>query len=323
MVDYRGSFCTDGSVFTFATAIAIIFLFLKVMLIEVCILQKLKIDAKAKTVANPRSEDVVPRVCLNFAHDATVLARTDVNPNDERVRKTNPVSHSGANRLNHTRPRNNMKIPNPYGWTYVCLLVLGLFSASAWAGDAAAGKALFPVCTACHGPTGQGNQAMNAPKLAGLSSWYFIKQMQLFQNDARGTAPGDMHGMQMAAMAKGPQLTGDAALANLAAYVATFPDEPTAQTVAGDAKAGAALYPVCAACHGQRAEGIEAMAGPRLAGQNDWYLVAQIKKFQKGQRGYHNSDHGGRQMRPMASTLTSEQAINDVVAYIRSMEAAD
>ena len=63
-------------------------------------------------------------------------------------------------------------------------------------GDADAGKALYPVCTACHGAQGQGNQAMNAPKLAGQESWYLIKQMQLFQNDARGTAPGDMQGMQ-------------------------------------------------------------------------------------------------------------------------------
>ena len=190
----------------------------------------------------------------------------------------------------------------------------------AFAGDAQAGKALFPVCTACHGPTGQGNQAMNAPKIAGQEQWYLIKQMQLFQMDARGTAPGDMHGMQMGAMAKGPQLKAEGALENLAAYVATFPDEPTAVTVTDDAEAGKALYPVCAACHGAKGEGIEAMAGPRLVGQNDWYLVNQIKKFQKGQRGYHNADHGGRQMRPMVATLATDKAINDVVAYITSLQ---
>ena len=66
------------------------------------------------------------------------------------------------------------------------VLIASLVTISAQAeGDPGAGKALFPVCTACHGPQGQGNQAMNAPKLAGQESWYIIKQMQLFQNDAR------------------------------------------------------------------------------------------------------------------------------------------
>ncbi len=198
-------------------------------------------------------------------------------------------------------------------------LVLGMGSVSAWAGDAAAGKALYPVCTACHGPNGQGNQAMNAPKLAGQEAWYIIKQMQLFQNDARGTAPGDMQGMQMAAMAKGPQLATEEALQNLAAYIGTFPDEPITPTVTGDVEAGKAAYMVCAACHGDKAQGNEAMAGPRLAGQNDWYLVNQIKKYQQGQRGYHDMDHGGRQMRPMVATLTDDAAINNVVAYINTL----
>ncbi len=202
----------------------------------------------------------------------------------------------------------------------LAVLIVGLAPAWAMAGDASIGKGLFPVCTACHGPTGLGNQAMNAPKLAGQEAWYIVKQMQLFQNNARGSAPGDMHGMQMAAMAKGPQLDDEASLQNLAAYIATFPDEYPAPTVSGDVAAGKALYLVCAACHGANAEGIEAVAGPRLAGQNDWYMVSQIKKFKQGQRGYHNMDHGGRQMRPMVTTLVDDQAINDVVAYIATLK---
>jgi len=201
--------------------------------------------------------------------------------------------------------------------------VLSWLIGSGWVhadGDANAGKALFQVCTVCHGPQGQGNQAMNAPKLAGQPAWYITKQMALFQNEARGTAPGDIYGMQMATMAKGPQLKEEKALADLAAYIGTFPPSPPIPTVEGDAEAGQKLYSICAACHGQRAEGVEAMAGPALAGQNDWYLVAQIKKFKKGQRGYHSSDHGGRQMRPMVATLADDQSINDVVAYINTLK---
>ena len=88
----------------------------------------------------------------------------------------------------------------------------------------------------------------------------------------------------------------------------------------GDVKAGETLYVVCAECHGDKAQGNEAMAGPRLAGQNDWYLVNQINKFKQRQRGYHASDHGGRQMAPMVVTLADEAAINDVVAYINSLQ---
>ncbi len=195
------------------------------------------------------------------------------------------------------------------------------FAVSAWAeGNAEAGKSLYPVCTACHGPDGAGNQAMNAPKLAGQEGWYFVKQMQLFQSGARGAAPGDMHGLQMAAMAKGPQLATTQALEDLAAYVATFPDEAPADTVTGDVEAGKQAYVVCAACHGDKAQGNEAMAGPKLVGQNDWYMVNQIKKFKERQRGYHDSDHGGRQMAPMVATLTDDKAINDVVAYINSLK---
>ena len=206
------------------------------------------------------------------------------------------------------------------------LLALSILAASwlmngtAVAGDAAAGQPLYGVCTACHGPAGLGNQAMNAPKLAGQEAWYIVKQMQLFQNGARGTAAGDMQGMQMSAMAKGPNLASEEALQNLAAYIGTFPNEPSPVTVEGDAAAGKAAYAVCAACHGDKGQGNEALGGPRLAGQSDWYLVSQIKKFKQGQRGYHDMDHGGRQMRPMVMSLADDKAINDVVAYINSLQ---
>jgi cytochrome c oxidase subunit 2 len=128
-----------------------------------------------------------------------------------------------------------------------------------------------------------------------------------------------MKGMQMAAMSKGPRLKSPEALANLVAYVSSLPDESITPTIQGDASKGKSAYPVCEACHGAQGEGNEAMAAPRLTGQSDWYLVAQLKKFKKGQRGYHNADHGGRQMRAMTATLTTDESMNDVVAYINSL----
>ena len=62
------------------------------------------------------------------------------------------------------------------------------------------------------------------------------------------------------------------------------------------------------------------MNGPAVAGQNDWYLVTQLKNYKSGARGAHAKDTYGMQMRPMAMTLVDDQAILDVVAYIKSLE---
>ena len=82
-------------------------------------------------------------------------------------------------------------------------------------GDAAAGKSMYPLCTSCHGVNGSGSQAMGAPKISGQLAFYTLKQLQHFQNGLRGTVAGDMKGMQMAAMSKGPRLKSPEALANL------------------------------------------------------------------------------------------------------------
>ena len=186
-------------------------------------------------------------------------------------------------------------------------------------GNADRGKSLYPVCTACHGVSGAGNPAMKAPKISGQMSWYVLRQLELFQQGARGAASGDMQGMQMAAMSRGPQLRDEQALADLVAYIGTFRDQAPKPTITGDSEAGKKLYATCASCHGDQGEGIEAMAAPRLARQSDWYLLAQLQKFKIGQRGYHDADHGGRQMRSMIMTLPTERAMRDVVAYINTL----
>jgi cytochrome c oxidase subunit 2 len=186
------------------------------------------------------------------------------------------------------------------------------------AADLAAGKAAYTVCAACHGQNAEGNRAMNAPKLAGQEAWYLERQLDDFRAGLRGTAPGDTFGMQMRPMA---MAVGDpTAQANLIAYITSLPDVDAEPTISGDAAAGKASYTVCAACHGQNAEGNQQMGGPKLAGQEDWYLVRQITNYQKGLRGYDPKDTFGNQMKPMAATLTSEKAINDVVAYIDSLD---
>ena len=53
---------------------------------------------------------------------------------------------------------------------------------------------------------------------------------------------------------------------------------------------------------------------------SDWYLAHQIKKFKSGQRGANSEDVTGVQMAGMANALPDENAINNVVAYIQTLE---
>jgi len=88
---------------------------------------------------------------------------------------------------------------------------------------------------------------------------------------------------------------------------------------AGNAMIGAAQYAVCAACHGQQGEGIRAMNAPKIAGQSAWYLKRQIMNYKNGLRGTHEGDVFGQQMIGMVATLADEQAVDNVVAHIRTL----
>lgn len=185
--------------------------------------------------------------------------------------------------------------------------------------NAAAGAAQYAVCAACHGPQGQGMQAMNAPKLAGQDGWYIEQQLESYQDGLRGAHEQDIYGKQMAPMAR--TLATPEAVANVIAHIATLPDRAPAATVEGNAAAGAQRFTVCAYCHGARGQGIQHMNAPRLAGMSDWYLVRQLEYFKEGIRGAHPQDYYGKQMGFMAETLGNEQAIRDVVAYINTLQA--
>ena len=89
---------------------------------------------------------------------------------------------------------------------------------------------------------------------------------------------------------------------------------------AGDAEKGKTLYNICSACHGANAEGMAALNAPANAGQDPWYMTRQLKNFRAGIRGAHPDDTFGAQMRPMAMMLVKDQDIDDVVAYITSLD---
>jgi cytochrome c oxidase subunit 2 len=86
-----------------------------------------------------------------------------------------------------------------------------------------------------------------------------------------------------------------------------------------DRAAGQATYAVCAACHGNEAQGNPDMHAPKLSGQTAEYLRRQLHYFKTEMRGVHALDTFGQQMAPMAVTLADAAAINNVVAYIESL----
>jgi cytochrome c oxidase subunit 2 len=185
------------------------------------------------------------------------------------------------------------------------------------AGDPATGQALYAVCTACHGPQGEGMQALNAPKLSGQEGWYLKRQLLNYKQGIRGSHADDVYGQQMAGMAA--TLADEAAVDNVIAYIQTLPDTPAPATVAGNPVKGARHYTTCGACHGPEGQGIWTVNAPRQTGMSDWYMVTQLKNFKKDIRGAHPKDGFGEQMAAMAKILTDDQAINDVVAYINTM----
>lgn len=184
-------------------------------------------------------------------------------------------------------------------------------------GDVAAGQTLYAPCAVCHGLQAEGNEALRAPKLAGQADWYLIRQLQNFKAGIRGADKNDLYGQQMAPMAA--TLVDDNAIANVVAFIRSLPDTPVKATVSGNTAKGKAAYGACATCHWRKAEGMQAMDAPRLAGMSDWYLVQQLQNFRSGLRGKHPKDAYGMQMLPMAVALANDQAVNDVIAYINSI----
>ena len=89
-----------------------------------------------------------------------------------------------------------------------------------------------------------------------------------------------------------------------------------------DASDAAKAYEVCAACHGPDGAGNNDLNAPRIAGLPAWYSAQQLQNFKAGIRGTNAKDVYGTQMRPMAMTLADDAAINDISAYVATLEAA-
>ena len=180
------------------------------------------------------------------------------------------------------------------------------------------GRKLFHNCVQCHGEVGEGSRLALAPAIGGLEEWYVQSQLTNFKGGIRGGHPGDLAGLRMMPLAK--VLKSEEDIQAVSAYVATLPKaNPEPELEGGDPAKGQAFYTTCAACHGAKGEGVQAVNGPSLTSNSDWYLYDTLIKYKAGSRGFHQKDINGALMRSMANTLPDEQAVRDVVAYIMTL----
>ena len=206
------------------------------------------------------------------------------------------------------------------------LLFSSIFSSSLLANSAASGKALYQQCAVCHGSAGEGNEQLNAPALAGQFDWYISRQLNNFSIALRGAHKDDIHGKQMASIAKG--LTSESDVLLLSQFIKSFPKpvvntKSRAQIDANSLKNGSRYYHAkCGACHGGEGQGNKAFNAPKLNMLDTGYLLRQMNNFSTGIRGTEKADKLGRQMAMMAKT-TSGQELKDIVYYLSTMKNSD
>ena len=71
-----------------------------------------------------------------------------------------------------------------------------------------------------HGPAGEGRWGTNAPRLAGMSDWYLVRQLTNFRERIRGGHETDIYGDQMYMIAA--SLRDEAAINDVVAYINTL-----------------------------------------------------------------------------------------------------
>ncbi len=180
-------------------------------------------------------------------------------------------------------------------------------------GDIAAGEKKSMLCAACHGPDGNGVEALPMqPRLAGQHAEYTEKQLHDFKSNSRKNAV-------MAPMAAA---LNDEDISNIAAYykslkgtIGTSSSEylETGERLyrAGDAATGLAA---CMACHGPNGKGNPAAKYPSISGQFAEYTAAQLKAFRSKAR----ANDLNNVMRSIAGKMTDVE-ITALADYIEGL----
>ncbi len=205
-------------------------------------------------------------------------------------------------------------------------LVIALVPASlAWSAGTTSIEQLagdYRYCTTCHGATGNGNAAIQAPSLAGIEPWYLEAQLRVYREAHRGRDhTADAPGSEMRGVARE---IGQDRLTAITRYVAQFRHEPQTPAVTGTPAAGKSPYNThCAACHGPKAEGNQGLQAPSLARLNDWYIVSSYRKYRDGHRGTDPAFAPGVAMRASAAATPLDLRLEDIARYVNTLQPSN
>jgi cytochrome c553 len=190
-------------------------------------------------------------------------------------------------------------------------LALALANASSWATSTHQADQLNQRCAPCHGLYGQGAPGSNAPRLAGLPSWYLSKASKDYLKGARkNPLMLEVSGME--------EMT-DQEINTLAEWLSKqdVAKDPTydIKMLAGNSQEGQKKFEAdCKDCHAKDGYGKKKKDAPPLAGQHPGYITASIKAFFRKDR-YHDDD-------PIDDTFDdiSDAQVRDILTWMAELD---
>jgi len=157
--------------------------------------------------------------------------------------------------------------------------------------------AITMTCGACHGANGIATNN-DWPSLAGQKSGYLLDQLRAFKSGSR----------QNILMANLLDSMSEQDLQDIAAHYASLPFKVIPATTINEN--GRNVRAACISCHGMNGNTVND-TWPNLAGQNQGYLLQQLKNFSAG-------DRESVIMNVIASEL-NEQQMTDVAEYFEQI----
>ena len=152
-------------------------------------------------------------------------------------------------------------------------------------------------CIGCHGAGGNAPVAPNYPRIGMQNKEYTVNQLTDYKNNKRSNG--------LAALMVGMVATlTEEGIQELAEYLSTkIASSASGPVLAGDAD----LYVEknCIACHGANGNKPVMNAYPRIGGQSEMYLLAQMKDIKTGAR---NNSHSLAMKNVMGNISDSEMA---------------
>lgn len=173
-------------------------------------------------------------------------------------------------------------------------------------------------CVTCHGQSGQGTNNGYFPRIAGKPSGYLFNQLKAFRNGTRKYPPMNYLVAYLPESYLHEIADHFSKLQPPFAEREIAPADPSVVerghelVNAGDTNKG---IPACITCHGERLTGMEPGI-PGLAGLRPTYIVAQLTRWQVGERHAIEPDCMKR-----VATRLSDEDISAVAAYLSRQEA--